>query len=68
MSWKNTQIYREKRIKRKKKKEKGKRDNQKGYYETNMTREDKTALCKQLYSCEEARTRLFILTKVRNKQ
>lgn len=66
MSWKNTQIYREK--KEKKKKEKGKRDNQKGYYETNMTREDKTALCKQLYSCEEARTRLFILTKVRNKQ
>lgn len=68
MSWKNTQIYREKRIKRKKKKEKGKRDNQKGYYETNMTREDKTALYKQLYSCEEARTRLFTLTKVRNKQ
>lgn len=66
MSWKNTQIYRGKEKQKRKGKKKKKRESQKGYYETNMTREDKIALCKQLYSW--GRIQLFILTKVRNKQ
>lgn len=46
---KYTDLQGKRKTKKKRKKEK-KRESQKGYYETNMTREDKIALCKQLYS------------------